>query len=175
LTIDFDALVSREAVTTQYPGLVFQNARVLTAGISVNDEELPPRSGVNVAFDDSGPMSVHFASPVLSVGGFFTYTSPITLEAFDAFDVSLGTVVSAFSSNLGLSGELGSLPNELLTFASALGIASITITGSLDGGSFTLDDLTLETDAVIPEPSTLLLLAGGAVGLVAARLRRRSA
>ena len=170
VTINFDSLDDREVVGTALPGLTFLNATVLTSGISLNEFEFPPRSGANVVFDDGGAISITFATPVFSVGGFFTYVAPLTLTAFDTSNNLLGSVSSGFSTNLALSGEVGSSPNELLRLTSTIGIGSILIAGDPASGSFVLDDLTYDTVAPVPEPGTLTLLVTAAA---AALFRRR--
>ena len=163
--VDFEALADSEVLTNQIPGLTFTNATVLTAGISLNELDFPPASGVNVAFDDGGPMRIDFASPIAAFRGRFNYVVPITLAAFDALDTPLGVVSSAYGSNLALSGDPGSAPNELLALMVA-NIAYVTITGDAFGLSFTVDDVSA---SAVPEPAAALLLAFG----VAAIARRR--
>ncbi|SRR5712692_9300471 len=83
---------------------------------------------------------------------------------FDALQRPLGSVRSAFSSNLALSGVFGSSPNEFLEFDSGVGIKSLMITGDPLGSSFTLDDLIvspISATAAAPESSSLLLLGTG--------------
>ncbi|MEQ1758240.1 MAG: PEP-CTERM sorting domain-containing protein [Vicinamibacterales bacterium] len=174
ITIDFDTLADGDLVISQFTGLTFSNATVLTAGISLNEFEFPPQSGNNVVFDDGGPMRVDFASPVVSVSGYFNYLAPVTLSAFDALDSPLGTVSSAFASNLALSGDLGSLPSEWLAL-SALDISYITLTADAFGGSFTLDNLTYDTPTVtvVPEPGTLSLVLLGGLGAMWRKRRNR--
>lgn len=160
-TIDFESLADLEIVATQFPGLTFANATALTAGISLNEFEFPPQSGNTVVTDEGGPLSIVFATPVTSVGGYFTYLTPLVLEAFDSSNVSLGTITSTFLNNLALTGDAGSSANEFLSFASALGIGSIVVTGDPAGGSFVMDDLTMQP---VAEPGTgLLILAASAV------------
>jgi hypothetical protein len=161
--ITFEGFDDSTPLTTQIPGLVFGDSTVITAAITLNEFEFPPHSGVNVIFDDGGPISVLFATSVAQVGGFFTYVTRLTFEAFDAANNLLGMVQSSFDNNEALSGDAGSSPNEFLSLAFA-GIRSIRITGDPAGGSFTLDDLTF----ALPEPSTLLLIG-------AARRRRIAA
>jgi hypothetical protein len=168
VTIDFEGFPDSTIVTNQYPGLTFTNAIILTAGVSLNEFEVPPHSGVNVVSDDNGPMTIDFASAVTSVSGYFTYTVPLTLSAFDASDNLLATAKSAFSNNLALSGDPGSSPNELITLSSALGISSVEFLGDPAGSSFVLDDLTYVTSAnPVPAPpighGLLVLLAIGGV------------
>jgi hypothetical protein len=68
LTIDFESLSDSEIVTTQYAGVgvTFSNATALTAGISLNEFDFPPNSGVNVVYDEGGPMTISFDIPVLT-------------------------------------------------------------------------------------------------------------
>src|SRR5712691_3984147 len=124
--IDFETLTDSTAITTQFAGLTFSNATVLTAGVSLNEFEFPPNSGNNVAADDGGAITIAFGVLQASVGGRFTYLLPLTLTAFDAALKPIATDVSDFSSNLALSGDPGSSPNELLQVSSALGIARVT-------------------------------------------------
>jgi hypothetical protein len=168
ITITFEDLTEFDSVLNHYPGLAFTNATVLTAGSSLNEVDFPPHSGQNVVFDDGGPISVLFDNPVFSFGGFFNYSVPVTLTAFDTSHNPLGSATSQLSSNLGIS------PNEFLELILASGISSITITGDPAGGSFTLDDVTYSADPVpVPEPGTLTLLALGGLGLLRRRLTRR--
>jgi hypothetical protein len=167
--IDLESFADAEILTSQIPGLTFTNATVFTAGISLNDAELPPASGANVAIDIGGPMRIAFASPVTGFGAFFTYLTPISLEAFDGANGSLGVALSNFSSNLALSGDLGSAPNEFLQVAFG-GISYVVITGDPFGTSFAIDDLVVTT---VPEPTTVLLVGAGMVVGIGAWRRRR--
>lgn len=161
VVVDFEAFFDADHLDTQIAGLTLTNATVLSAGISLNEFEFPPRSGANVVLDDGGSLIIEFASPVSSVGGYFTYTTGLTIEAFDSLLNSVGIVSSAFLSNLALSGDLGSAPNEQIGLEYATGISRIAITGDPGGSSFTLDDLfySLVAPSVsAPEPGTVPLL-----------------
>lgn len=168
ITIDFESLSDGTAVTNQFPGLVFSNTTVLTAGISLNEFEFPPHSGSNVVFDDGGPIEIRFLSPVLSFGGYFTYLAPLTLTAFDALANQVASANSVYSSNLNLSGDPGSSANEFLQVSFADGISLVSIAADPSGASFTLDDA---VSSSVPEPATalLLLLSGAMLFAVAGR------
>ncbi|WDE14013.1 S8 family serine peptidase [Thalassomonas haliotis] len=157
--ITFDTLSDLETVTTQFAGLTFSGAKVLTAGISLNEFEFPPVSGDNVVFDEFGSIEVLFDTPVASVSGLFTYSAALSAAAFDLSNSLLDSVSSSFFNNLALSGEAGSSPNELLSLNSALGISRVVFEGDPLGGSFTLDQFDFSPlDTSVPEPSILLLM-----------------
>ena len=162
ITISFEGLSDSTILTTQYPGVTFTNAIILTSGISLNEFEFPPHSGVNVVSDNGGPMSIDFASPVLSFSGYFTYAEALTLAAFGPLNNQVASVPSLFSNNEALSGVSGSSPNEFLRVNFASGISSVTITGDPAGGSFMLDDASYTTAVTgVPEPSSFPLCFTG--------------
>lgn len=157
--IDFEDLADLDSVTNHYPGVLFTNATVLTAGISLNEFEFPPHSGGNVVIDDGGALRLTFTKPVKAFSAYFTYAAPLIITAFDALNQQITVDNSAYANNLALSGDTGSVPNELLSLAASR-IASIRITGADAGFSFALDDITFELadTIVVPEPATLGLL-----------------
>ena len=164
-TITFEGLPDSTILTNQYAGVTFSNAIILSAGISLNEFELPPHSGTNVASDNNGPMSIVFSSPISSFSGYFTYYEPLTLQAFNASNAQVASATSLFSINVGCDpgplclGDPGSSPNELIQVSFAGGISSITITGDPAGGSFAVDDVTYTSVATaVPEPPYLILL-----------------
>jgi hypothetical protein len=183
VVIDFEGLSDGTFVTTQYPNLTFSNAIIATAGISLNELEFPPESGVNVILDNGGPISVDFVSAVSSFGGFFTYLEPVTIQGFDSSNDVLASSTSLFSNNLACldgppcQGDPGSSPDEFIQVNSPAGFSSVTITGDPGGYSFALDDVTysLASTSSVPEPSSRLLLAGLLFACVIRRLTRPSA
>jgi len=162
VTLNFEGFPDSTILTTQYPGLTFTNAIILTAGISLNEFEFPPRSGVNVVSDNNGPMTIDFSSPITNFSGYFTYLEPLTLDAFNASDTEVATAASQFSNNLAClagppcPGDRGSSPNEFIELSFAGGISSVTITGDPLGGSFTMDDMTYAS--AVPEPGSFPFL-----------------
>ena len=163
-TLDFESLADLESVGQQFAasGVTFSNAIALTAGLSVNEVDVPPHSGSVVISDDGGPMTLTFTNAVQQVGGFFTYAAPLTLNAYDAAGHWLGSIGSAFSNNTTLLGAAGSMPNEWLQLSAAAGMARLTISGDAAGGSFVLDDLSITP---VPEPAAAWLLVIGLGGL----------
>jgi len=166
-TIDFEGFPDSTILTTQYPGVLFSNAIILTAGISLNEFEFPPRSGSNVASDNGAPMSIDFSTPVSSFSGYFTYGEVITLNAYNAASVQVATATSAFSDNELLSGDIGSIPNEFLQVDFLGGISEVTITGDPAGGSFVMDDVAFASG--VPEPSSMFLFLTGVIGILLLR------
>jgi hypothetical protein len=164
-TIDFEDLPDSTVVTDQYQafGVRFTGATVITAGVNLPEYEFPPHSGTNVIFDDGSPITVRFSEPVRDFAAHFTYVAPLTLTFYDLSDSVIGVVFSAFSSNSLLTGEPGSCPNELLSFAWNNGITRVVITGADTGSSFVLDDLTI---TAVPEPPSLFLLSAAVLGVV---------
>jgi hypothetical protein len=172
IVYNFDTFDDGTALTTQYAGLTFTQSTVLKAGQSLNETAYPPHSADGVVFDDGGPISIVFSTPVFSVGGYFNYSNGLSIAAYDSSDALLGELLGAFHTNLADgSGDPGSAPNEFLQFASAGGLISrITITSDSRGSSVVLDDLTVDDGATsIPEPSSIALMAV----VLAAGLRRR--
>jgi hypothetical protein len=170
---DFESFSDSEALN-QIAGLSFAHTTALAAGASLNEFEFPPHSGSNVVTDDGGAISIDFAAPVFSVGGYFTYVSGLSFRAYDSANFLLGTVASTFTSNVVSSANA---PNELLSFADAGGrIARVEFMGDPLGGSFVLDDLTVDAGTNrVPEPQTLALVIGllGAGCVPGGWLRRR--
>ena len=168
--IPFENFFNDGDVVNQVGPLVFTNAVVMTAGISLNEFEAPPMSGVNVITDAGGPMRIDLVNPIASLGGHFTYATMLSLKAFDGSNNLLGEVLSAFGSNFALSGDVGSSPNEFLELAFA-NMAYVTITGDLAGSSFVADDLVV--NPVVPEPTLLSLTLVAGVAYIRRRKRRQ--
>jgi hypothetical protein len=160
-TIGFEGFNDNTILTTQYPGLMFTNTIVYGSGITLNEFEFPPHSGLNIASDNGGPITIDFANPITSFSGYFTYEAALTLAGFDSSNIEVATAASAYLTNDPLNdGSTPGRPNELIQL-SAGGISSVTITGLPGGQSFTMDDLTYSTTAIVtgvPEVSSLVLL-----------------
>jgi len=140
--LTFEGLLDSTVLTNQYAGVTFSNAIILTAGNSLDEFEAPPHAGTNVASDNTGPMTIGFASPVRSFSGYFTYGVPLSIQAFGSSNNPVGAAASAYPDNEAISGISGSHANELLQVASAAGIYKVVIAGSAQGASFTVDDIT---------------------------------
>ena len=169
ILITFDTLGDLEPVTNQFlgtAGVTFSNATILTSGISLNELEFPPVSDPNVVVDDGGPISIAFATPASSFAGFFTYTVPLMMTAFDSAHSPVNSTTSAYSNNLAISGDPGSHPNEFLEVSFSGGISRITISGDQLGGSFVLDNATI---GQVPEPAASALVSLGLLALAGVR------
>ena len=175
ISINFEGPSDSTFISTQYPGVTFSNAIILKSGISLNELDFPPRSGVNVASDSGGGMSLIFSTPVQNFLAYFTYTVPVTLQAFDSSNRLLTSVRSLFATNTVSGGVLGSNPNELIQVASAPGLSRVVITGDPAGSSFVLDDASFTTGQATSTPAepSSMVLTGLVVLLGAAKARFR--
>jgi hypothetical protein len=171
--IDFETLSDLEDVTNQFAanGILFTGATALLSGSvggSLNDVDFPPASGFAAVFN-SGDLRIDFATGASSVSGLFTYNDGLTLTAYSGATV-LGSVNSAFTSNYAGSGNPN---NELLSLAFSDVITHVILSAPI--GSFTLDDLTVNTidgTEPIPEPATATLFLMGAGAAWVVRRRR---
>ena len=157
INVDFESIADGTVITNEYLGLTFTNARAITSGLTLNELQFPPRSGSNVADDFGGPINISFSIPVLNFAGYFTYSTGLTLTAYDSLNQVVGSTNSAFSSNVFSSPNS---PNEQLQLSFAGGISRVTLAGGSNGGSFVVDDLAFTTpsSAEVPEPATFWLL-----------------
>jgi hypothetical protein len=171
VSINFDELDDGTPVTDQYSalGVMFVNTTAITAGMSLNEFEFPPFSESNVVFDDGWLMTMTFSMPVVGVSAYFTYATPLSFTFYNSIGDLIGSTNSLFSSNLAMSGDPGSSPNELLSFTSIENISMMSIEGDSSGDSFVMDNLMISS---VPEPSMLLLLV---TGFVAAAARKMTA
>ena len=155
--LDFEGLTDGTVITNQFPGAAFSNAIILSSGVSLNEFEFPPRTGVNVLSDNGGPINITFSTPITSFSAWFTYASAVKVTAFGAANAQVAVANSAFANNEALSGDPGSLPNEKLTVTFAGGINRISLAGLPAGGSFAVDDITVApplSPTVITPPPT---------------------
>lgn len=191
IVIDFEGLADQTAVTTQYTGVTFGNAQVLTAGGSLNDFSYPPFSGVNVAAGTgAGPITAFFASPITSFQAYFTYSdSTLQIKAYDNLNQLLGTVTpgSGCAGNYADNGVAGCNPNELISVSGLGNISSVTLTSSAFSSDFVVDNFTYTpadvvvppdpndpppTDPAVPEPGTVTLIGAG-LALAVWKARRK--
>ena len=147
--------------------LTVGGATVASAGISLNDIDYPPLSGLNAVYNSGDAVTIGFSTAVNSLSAFFTYLAPVTLTAY--FNgAAIGSVTGAFDANYVSSGNN---PNEFLELAGLGVFNSVTIATGFGAGSFVFDNLTVDVpdSSNVPEPGTLSLMALGGVAL----LRRR--
>lgn len=150
--VDFENFSDGEVPTSEIPGLVFNNATVWTAGISLNDIDFPPHSGSNVvAALDS--LTVSFDMPINLVGGFFSYSyaDGVTLSLYDINNILLADAFFAAPGDI--------VSNQFVS----LGASNIRMmVVSIPDNAFTLDDFTY---TYISEPATVLLISLGLIGI----------
>jgi hypothetical protein len=177
--VTFEELTDGTAVRDAYQasmGVTFGLATAVTAGLSLNDLEFPPHSGSNVAYDNTGAVSINFTHSMQSVFAYFTYVTPLKLFAYDDGGHLLQSVQSAYGNNTAVSGDTSSRPNELLGFLfTNPQISMVTISGDPGGSSFTFDDLTFgSANSAVPEPGNFGLVLIALLGGVWSVRRRRT-
>lgn len=157
--------------STAVLGLDIVGGTIAVAGLTLNEFEVPPHSGQGVLFASDLSLEITFSQAVQAVSGFLTYAVPVEIVAMDINGAVLSTLHSQFQSNLALSGDAMSKPNEVFQFTGVGAIAQIAITA---GGpqSFALDDLTIVVSSPIPEPSSFVLAILGLAGIGAVAWRR---
>ena len=160
--LNFEGLADSTPVDGIYAaqGVTFTGTVALTSGISLNEFEFPPASGMGVASDDGGPVSGTFTTPVTSLSASFTYVAPVTLRGFDATDTEVVMMSSAFAENFVSSGNPA---NEVLSLSHAGGIHRFSIEGLPAGYSFAMDDFSFTP---VPEASSAAVV-GAALGAFA--------
>jgi hypothetical protein len=173
-SIDFESYSDGEIVGAT--GIAsFDHMFAVTAGLSLNEFEVPPRSGANVALNDDAAVTITFSQGINHFIGYITYGAPIKITTYGSQGV-LRTIESKFTSNLALSGDRFSTPNEEFSFDSANLITSI-IFKSSSAGMFALDDISISTDDLpppsqVPEPDSLYLVLLGIFLFVARQCSR---
>lgn len=160
VTLDFESAIDLEPIGDLYSadGVHFANAIAATAGVSLNEIDFPPTSGVVVGVDADGPMILTFDFAAGSFAGNFSYSTTLTFTAYS--DVARTSELGTFSTEQ--SSNLGSTELIVLSFE---GARALQIAGDAAGFSFTVDDFQFEEVVgevdPIPEPSSLLLLGAG--------------
>jgi hypothetical protein len=170
--ITFEGYAPGTVFTTQFAGVDFNGATILTAGVDLN-APFPPHSGVNVVYNPSGPMSLTFATPVQYFEGYFTFNDGLEIQAYDSSNNLLDTFTSACAANY-IGASTTCLPNEF-DMVTGTDISKVVITGG-SGNNFVLDDaqFTGSVNSPVPEPGSLALLGSGLLGLVTIARRRLS-
>jgi PEP-CTERM motif len=167
-TLTFEGFTHLQVLSTQYAGINFQGATVLTKDLGLNPL-YPPKSGSNVVYNPTGPMELLFSNSLSFFEGYFTYSSGLMVQGFDVNGILVASSNGLFAANQIGSGNT---PNELVGI-NAAGIRRVVITGG-SGNNFTLDDARFTGSVnVVPEPSSLALLAAGASMLAFIRRRQR--
>ena len=166
VALDFERLRHHYPVTNKYAnfGVTFVGATVLSQGATLNYLAFPPRSGVNVIYDDpaqSGRITVTFdpniAQNVTLVGGYVTGNRNVTMTAYDAANSVLGSA-STGGANYAPDG----VPNKLLQINAPRAIKTLVLfNGGELGTTYTVDDFFFEGRLVCKVNGVPLYQQGG--------------
>ncbi len=145
--IGFEDLTDSTRVADQYRvlGPVFSSGVVAESGISLFELEYPPFEGDKALIVDTGLLELRFDTPATSVGAYITYASPLRVVFYDSAGEPVETLSSRFSSNLALSGDLGSNPNEYFGLDYAPGLSRVVFRLFSEGGAFVVDEISVVT------------------------------
>jgi len=169
-TVITDQFASRGIRFIDGPSIV-RPGTVFTSGVSLNEFEFPPTSGVNLLAEEAGVLRAEFIGGLAStVEGWFTYSPQIRISLYNDQGQYIGGVDSTHDANFVSSGNP---PNEyigLTTFTPRIAAFEISFVPQPGGAIppdavFTLDDLRYEIHSVVPEASFgwagFAVLAGG--------------
>jgi hypothetical protein len=160
--VNFEAFGDSFTLTNEVPGLSVAGGTILTAGISLNEFDFPPRSGSNVLGALSGVLLLSFSGDPDQVSAYFTFAEMLHVTAFGAGGAVLADFDSLVASNLGSQSLI-----EVL--APDIELLQLTTTGF---SAFTLDDLVFVSAGTVPEPSSIFLAVVALLLLLLSRLRR---
>lgn len=164
--VDFENFSDFDSLTTEIPGLIFNDATVLTAGISLNEFDFPPHSGNNVIASFSGVLTINFDTPINLVGGFVSYADAagVNLSLYDINNILLADAF--FASPVG---PLNIVSNQFISLGvSNISSMVVSLNSPIPDNPFTIDDLTY-----VPEPATVLLISLGMIGVHFSNIKSR--
>lgn len=159
--VDFEGFADSIQLTSEIPGLTFNDATVLTAVISLNEFDFPPHSGIKVIATFGGLLTVSFDSPVNLVSGFISYNDTATGVNLSLYDINNMLLADAFFESP-VSQE-GMIKNQFISLGSAnVSSMVLSLNSAISDMPFTFDDFSYLS---IPEPATILLISLGVLGI----------
>lgn len=140
--IDFEIVPDGASPDTTYRGVTLTGGSVLTAGLSLNEADFPPRSGLRVWADSGGPILARFDQPVGTVAVSVTSIQRVVALLFtpgrptpdEMLILDAATDLNAPARTVSAQLSMGGRPIERVLFR-----------GAAAGGSFVLDDLSFTT------------------------------
>lgn len=164
--VDFENFSDGDLLTTEIPGLTFNDATVLMAGVSLNEIDFPPHSGGNVIASFGGVLTVNFDTPIHLVGGFISYADAagVNLSLYDINNILLADALFAIPV-----GPSNIVSNQFISLgASNIRSMVVSLNSPIPDNPFTFDDFTY-----VPEPATVLLISLGLIGIHFSNIKNR--
>jgi hypothetical protein len=155
-TINFEQYPEGTFITTQYSteGIVFSGGALQRTVPNYNYIGFPPHSGSGALGSPSGPITATFSLPVFGVSGYYADLGTFTVSAYDSSNNLIST--AQYSADLGSSDPFS---------VAGSGISEVVFSSSAGPGTMVLDDISFTQMSTVPEPSSIVFLGFGLLGL----------
>lgn len=171
--IDFDNLEDFAVATSGISGVDIEGLVALSAGLSLNEFQFPPRSGSIAATNESSEVIFVFGPRIFSFSAYFSYVEPFQLFAYGVNGENLGIFPSAKNSHFADGDSLVNFIHEEIKIFAEEPISKIIISSD-STYSYVVDDVTFSHVTQVPELSTSMYFIFGLTLISGCFARRKS-